>query len=132
MSARIFGTSKGRRFPTFAVGLNGVGGYRLQVSPGKKLIELFKGDNLMTSIPYEWPSGTWTHLRLEIKKADNEGWNVLGKVWIAGEAEPAKPILSAKEKEEPVAGRSSIWGSPFAGTPIRYDDLTVTHISGKP
>src|SRR5438128_2223779 len=29
VSARIYGTSKGRRFPTFSVGLNGVGGYKL-------------------------------------------------------------------------------------------------------
>src|SRR4051812_32447324 len=37
-SARIFGTGKGRRFPAFAVGLNGVGGLKLQVSPAKKLV----------------------------------------------------------------------------------------------
>src|SRR5947207_6251475 len=37
VSARVYGTGKGRRFPTFGVGLNGVGGYKLQVSPGKKL-----------------------------------------------------------------------------------------------
>src|ERR1700709_2501210 len=33
VSARINSTKKGRRFPTFAVGLLGQGGYRLQVSP---------------------------------------------------------------------------------------------------
>src|SRR5437879_5945681 len=32
VSARIYGTGKGRRFPTFGLGLNGVGGYKLQVS----------------------------------------------------------------------------------------------------
>lgn len=35
VSARIFGTLKGRRFPSFGVGLNGVGGFRLLVSPAK-------------------------------------------------------------------------------------------------
>src|SRR2546422_109205 len=40
VSVRVYGTAKGRRFPTFGVGLNGVAGYKLQVSPGKKLIEL--------------------------------------------------------------------------------------------
>src|SRR5688572_24289616 len=29
--ARVFGTGKGRRFPTFAVGLNGANGFKLQV-----------------------------------------------------------------------------------------------------
>src|SRR5687767_2573183 len=41
VTARIQGTGKGRRFPTFAVGLNGVSGYKLQISPAKKLVELF-------------------------------------------------------------------------------------------
>src|SRR2546425_6261934 len=37
VSARIFGTRTGRRYPTFAVGLNGQGAtaYRLQISPAK-------------------------------------------------------------------------------------------------
>src|SRR5947209_3617167 len=31
--ARIRGTAKGRRYPTFGLGLYGVAGYRLQISP---------------------------------------------------------------------------------------------------
>src|SRR5712691_7815678 len=31
VSARVYATAKGRRFPTFAVGLHGVGGFKLQV-----------------------------------------------------------------------------------------------------
>src|SRR5882672_10896275 len=46
VSARINGTGKGRRYPTFGVGLNGQGGYRLQVSPGKKMLELYKADEI--------------------------------------------------------------------------------------
>src|SRR5881396_1767412 len=62
VSARIFGTGKGRRYPTFAVGLNGQGAaaYRLQVSPAKKALELFKGDELKATVSYEWQSGAWT------------------------------------------------------------------------
>src|SRR5882724_41425 len=47
VSARIKGTGKGRRYPTFGVGLNGQGGYRLQVSPAKKVLELYKGDEVL-------------------------------------------------------------------------------------
>src|SRR5947208_7508729 len=59
VSARIFGTAKGRRYPTFAVGLNGQGAaaYRLQVSPAKKALELFKGDEVKATVRYEWKSG---------------------------------------------------------------------------
>src|SRR3954464_13597773 len=35
VSARINAAAKGRRFPVFGVGLNGVAGYKLQVSPAK-------------------------------------------------------------------------------------------------
>src|SRR2546430_31523 len=62
-SARIFGTGKGRRFPAFAVGLNGVGGIKLQVSPGKKLVELYRGEEVATTAPFIWESGAWTMLR---------------------------------------------------------------------
>src|SRR5436190_21208204 len=45
VSARIFGTHKGRRYPTFAIGLNGQGStaFRLQVSPARKALELYRG-----------------------------------------------------------------------------------------
>ncbi len=45
VSARIRSTNKGRRYPTFGVGLNGQSGYKLQVSPGKKALEIYKGDD---------------------------------------------------------------------------------------
>jgi hypothetical protein len=32
------------------------------------------------------------------------------------------------EKSEPNAGRASIWGNPFAGTPIDFDDLVVSAV----
>ena len=38
LSARIRSTAKGRRFPSFGVGLNGVAGYKLQLSPAKKML----------------------------------------------------------------------------------------------
>src|SRR5262249_9466340 len=41
VSARIKSTARGRRYPTFGVGLNGVAGYKLQVSPAKKMMELY-------------------------------------------------------------------------------------------
>src|SRR5205807_3151639 len=51
VSARISGTGKGRRYPTFAVGLNGQGtsAYKLQVTPAKKALELFKGDEVKST-----------------------------------------------------------------------------------
>jgi hypothetical protein len=66
--ARIFGTAKGRRFPNFGVGLNGAGGYKLQISPAKKLVELYRGDTVKISAPFAWESGKWFRLRLALAK----------------------------------------------------------------
>src|SRR2546429_27828 len=132
VSGRIFGTGKGRRYPTFALGLNGQGtsAYKLQVTPAKKALELFKGDEVKASVPYEWNSGAWTRLRLQVRKVKEGEWRVEGKVWT--DKEPSAWMVSVDEKEQPVAGRASIWGSPYATTPIRFDDLLVISAKEKP
>jgi hypothetical protein len=132
VSARIFGTAKGRRFPAFAVSLNGVSGYRLQVSAAKKQIELFKGDTLKASVPFEWSAGQWTSLKLQVRKLKEGDWKVEGKVWQASSPEPPSWMISFDENEEPVAGRAAVWGNPFSGTPIRFDDLRLAAVSETP
>src|SRR5882724_108910 len=128
VSARINGTKKGRRFPTFGVGLNGQAGYRLQVSPAKGALELYHGDTeIVATIPYEWKSGEWTLLRLQLAKA-GEVWKLEGKAWTQGTPEPAQAMISYEEKTEPSAGRASIWGSPIATTPIQFDDLVLKRV----
>ncbi len=132
VSARIFGTAKGRRFPAFAVSLNGFGGYKLQVSASKKQLELSKGDAVKASVPFEWISGQWTHLKLQVRKVKNGEWKVEGKVWQKSDKEPAAWTISFDETEQPTAGRAAVWGNPFSGTPIRFDDLRVAAIPDEP
>jgi len=134
VSARAFGTNKGRRYPTFAVGLNGQGSaaYRLQVSPAKKAVELYRGDEVKASLPFEWRSGTWTTLRLRVRKVTDGDWSVEGKVWVDGGKEPGAWMVTFDEKEQPVAGKASIWASPYATTPVRFDDLLVMSVSENP
>ena len=125
-SARIHGTKQGRRFPTFAIGLNGAGGYRLQVSPAKRQVELLKGDESVASAPFDWLSDTWTEVRLQVRKVKEGAWRVEGKAWAQGKPEPTTWQVAADESTTPpAAGRASIWGAPFATTPIRFDDLRV-------
>jgi hypothetical protein len=132
VSARIFGTGKGRRFPAFAASLNGVGGYKLQISPAKKLVELYKGDALKTSLPFEWASARWTNLKLQVRKVKDGEWKVEGKVWQEGSDEPKSWTVSLDENEEPFAGRAAVWGNPFSGTPIRFDDFKVVRVGETP
>ena len=125
ISARIYGTKKGRRYPVFGVAMNGVNGYRLQVAPAKRSIELLKGNNVIAKTAFRWPSGSWLRLSLSIIKTNESEWSINGNVWEDGGEKPTKPTLSHKETKEPRNGKPSIWGSPYSGTPIRYDDIVV-------
>ena len=126
-SARFLATKQGRKYPTFAISVSGPGGVRLQVSPAKKAIELFLGDTPQTSVPFDWKDGKWTFLKLSLV-ADGENVRVQGFAWGEGvtEADSATfpPILTfTLPKASLKPGRSVVWGSPFSGTAIRFDDL---------
>jgi hypothetical protein len=125
VQARIRGTSKGRRFPSFGVGLGGASGFRLQVSPAKKTIELLKADEMLATSSFAWTSGEWTQLRLRISQAAAGQWRIQGKAWPSDQPEPTAWPVEATQTQEPTGGRAAIWGSPFAGTPIQFDDLVV-------
>ena len=125
ISARMFGTKKGRRYPVFGVALNGVNGYRLQVAPAKRAIELLKGSAVVAKVPFRWGGGEWLRLALRVEQTGAAEWTVSGRVWADGKKAPAKPTITHKEAKEPRNGKPSIWGSPYSGTPIRYDDIVV-------
>lgn len=131
VAARIQGMKRGRLSPSFGVGLNGANGYRLLVSPGKKALELVKNDALLASAAFEWTSSTgdgtatgWAWLRLQLRRAGDH-WLVEGKAWMESQREPAAWMISFRSAVAPPPGRASVWGSPYAGTPIRFDDLSV-------
>jgi len=131
-SVRVHSTKKGRREPAFALGLNGNAGYRLQVSAAKKLLEFYKGDDVVAKEPFAWESDSWTMLKLQIRKVKDGEFAIEGKAWKQGTPEPNKWLVTYTEKteagREPAAGRASLWGNPFAGTPIDFDDLVVSTV----
>ncbi len=124
VTARIFGTKSGRKFPTFAVGLNGVGGYKVRVAPAKNALELVKGDDIKATVPFKWVSGQWTRFRLSVRKSGT-GVRIAAKAW-QGEEEPKEAQLQHDESDKLPPGKAGVWGMPFSGTPIRFDDLKIT------
>lgn len=130
--ARFSASSQGRRFPVFGVSINGVGGYRAQVAPAKKELELLKGDETVARAPFVWENGSWTQVRVQVRKTGEGAWKVEGKAWKDGTAEPEAWTISWSETEEPVAGRAAVWGKPFSGTPIRFDDFKVMTVEKGP
>jgi hypothetical protein len=125
--ARVWSESSGRRFPEFGVGAGDVGGYRLLLLPSQNRLELRKGDEAITSVeaPQRWQSGVWTWVRLKISRRAQGRWTVEGKSWPDSTGEPAQWPLMHEVTEAPPSGRASVWGVPFSGRPIRFDDLSV-------
>lgn len=127
VEGRFFGTKQGRKYPTFGISLRGAGGYRLQVSPGKGQLEIYKGDEPLIGVPFVWESGSWTWLRLDVLRGDS-GWIVEGRAWREGGNAPVDPQVRSVLGTEPPAGRAAIWGSPYSGTPVLFDDLRWTSL----
>jgi hypothetical protein len=123
--ARIRSESSKRLAPRFGVGLSGISGYRLLVAPGQNELQLLKDQQVVASAPFEWKSGTWTSLHLQIRKVSDAKWIIEGRAWADGAPEPKDWSISSEVSEAPSAGKASIWGAPYSGKPILFDDLSV-------
>jgi len=115
----------GEKSPTFAVGLNGLSGYRLRVNPNKQQLELLRNEVVVHSEKFEWLSEKWIHLQLQIRELPGLQWIVEGKAWHEKQAEPKKWSLQWKETTAPSNGQPSAWGTPHAGKPIALDDVRL-------
>jgi hypothetical protein len=122
--ARIRSESTKRLAPRFGVGLNGVAGYRLLVAPGQDGVQLLKDQQVVASARFEWKPGTWTLLHLQVRKISESEWIIEGRAWADGTPEPKDWSISFEVSEAPPAGKASIWGAPYSGKPILFDDLS--------
>jgi hypothetical protein len=123
--ARVRSESTKRLAPRFGVGLNGVAGYRLLVSPGQNALQLLRDQQVVASAPFDWKPGTWTSLHLQVRKTPESKWIIEGRAWTDGTPEPKDWPISFEISEAPPAGKASIWGAPYSGKPILFDDLSV-------
>ena len=126
--ARIRSESTRRLAPRFGVGLSGVAGYRLLVAPGQNGMQLLKDQQVVASQPFEWKSGTWTSLHLQTRKISEGKWIIEGRAWADGTPEPRDWSIFFEAFEEPPAGKASIWGAPYSGKTILFDNLSVTSL----
>jgi len=129
VAAKFRGEKKGRRSPTptFGVGLNGMR-YLLRVDPAKGKLELRRNDAMVHAVGFKWQPNRWTHLVLQVRELPGLQWALEGKAWSEGETAPKDWTLTWKDAGEPLAGRPSVWGTPFSGQPIAVDDVRVWRI----
>jgi hypothetical protein len=124
-SASVRGEASGRRMPSFGVGLGGVRGYKVMVTPAKRQVELVYGRETVAAGPYKWASGDWTRVRLRITAPAAGQWLIQAKAWPRATPEPDGWNVAYTANTQPSTGRAAAWGTPYSGKPIQYDDLEV-------
>ncbi len=132
--ARIQGAAKGRQSPSFGIGLER--GERFRPAPGHRqgpdragprrggdhqpalCLEIRDLDALPAPGPRAHPR----------QCSGGRGQGLARD----GEAEPAGWTLTSTHRQgAPSAGRPSLWGVPYGGKPILFDDLVVAPVAGK-
>lgn len=125
ISARIRSEQRGRLTPSFGIGLYGLGGYVLNASASRKTLELFRGREVIRKTSFAWTPATWTNMKLAVSSTSDTSWRVRGKAWSEQAQEPAHWQIEHESSQAPTQGRASIWGQPYSGKPIQYDDITI-------
>lgn len=125
LRCRMFSTRKGRRMPAFAAGLGGVSGYRLRLNAAARNLQLLRGEKTLVTVPFVWQPGAWTNLRLRAEPKGDAGAVVSAKAWSADSEEPVDWTVVHKDSEPYAGGKCTLWGLPYAGTEILFDDLKV-------
>lgn len=125
IKARIFATKRARSTPRFGVSVHGMSGYRLLVTPAKKVLELVKADQTIASVPFTWTSDAWLYVKLEAAKGEGDTWRITGKAWAHDATEPADPLIKHEDKALKGQGKCAIWATPFSGEPVFFDDIQI-------
>ncbi|RFC45631.1 MAG: hypothetical protein DVB23_001912 [Verrucomicrobia bacterium] len=124
--ARVKGVQQRRSFPRFGVGLHGKAGFQLRVSPAARAVELLKGEEVIQTVPFSWAAGQWHLVRLRVAAIPNGGWSVSGWVWPEAAHAPTQALIDYISEPGPLQGKASLFGTPFSGQPIQFDDVRVT------
>ncbi len=128
IQADIYASSSGRRYPAFGIGAFGISGLKLlcRTGPKKATLQLvYNESQIIASVPCNWMTDQWTRMQLTIFKKDGKV-EVYAKCWTLKEKEPRIPAFKYIGRLALDEGQSSIWGIPYSGRDIFYDNLTIT------
>jgi hypothetical protein len=125
LSFSFLTSRQGRRYPSLAAGLGGVRSYRLRFNAATKEILLFRGENEIGKIAFQWESGVWWHIRFQAIPSGEQETRIGLKYWKRGEEEPAEWLVEVIDQNAFAGGKCALWGYPYAGTPIHFDDLKI-------
>lgn len=125
IQAKVFGSKRARSYPRFGVSVHGMSGYRLMVNAAQKELELVKNEEKVASVPFAWTTDTWVQIKLEVAKKGDKEWEISGKAWADGTAEPSEPMIMHQDATLKGQGKCAVWGSPYSEMPIYFDDIKI-------
>lgn len=125
LSFSFLGTKKGRRLPSLAAGLGGVRSYRFRLNAATKQIILTRQDVEIGKVTYQWESGVWCQVRFQALPGDGENTRIRLKLWKRAEEEPEEWLFDEIDRSTFAGGKCALWGYPYAGTPLHFDDLKI-------
>ncbi len=125
LSFSFLGTKKGRRLPSLAAGLGGVRSYRFRLNAATKQIILTRQDVEIGKVTYQWESGVWCQVRFQALPGDGDNTRIRLKLWERAEEEPEEWLFDEIDRSAFAGGKCALWGYPYAGTPLHFDDLKI-------
>ena len=118
-------TKQGRRYPALAAGLGGVRSYRFRFNAATKEILLFRQEDEIGKVAFQWESGVWWRVRFQAIPSGEQETRIRLKFWKRGEEEPAEWLVDMVDQNAFAGGKCALWGYPYAGTPVHFDDLKI-------
>jgi hypothetical protein len=65
------------------------------------------------------------NFRLQLRQVNGKP-HLEGKVWERGTQEPGEWMITFDDDAAAPKGRPTVWGIPYSGTPIQFDDLAIS------
>ena len=116
---------KGRRYPSVAAGLGGVRAYRFRLNPAARKLMVHADDRLLAERPFVWKAGVWWKARFQATALSEDSSVVRLKLWPLTEEEPDSWLFEEESDFAFKGGKCAIWGYPYAGTEIHFDELII-------
>jgi len=119
---------KGRLKSRFGAGLYGKNGFQLRFAPATQEIELVRRSVVLLKEPFPVTQEDLCHLELSVRPERNH-WLVSGRVWKGEEKRPDEKAFEykifAEELLFPLAGRPTLFATPFSGEPVSFASARV-------
>lgn len=119
----FFSTSQGRRMPSVAASVGGVRGLRFRLNPAARNFTLSLDEVFLKEIPFTWRGNQWWSVRFQALPSGGVQTKV--KLWPSVDPEPVSWLIDEFFKVEYKGGKCALWGFPYAGTSILFDDIAI-------